>query len=166
MPWREKRYGAVSPARDQLDRDGIAVDRVLLACARWEHASGLADFAELPVLASAESIAYAAHATPPAVVPAQFAHGVRWRPLAFQRRAYLGFDESLDLFGDERLVLVKRPGHGALGLFLTLDDGRRYFFAGDPEDDRSSQKPLPAQILRVDASAAPSRLGFYPHWIE
>ncbi|MGM3388521.1 MBL fold metallo-hydrolase [Stutzerimonas stutzeri] len=166
LPWREKRYGAVSPARDQLDRDGIAVDRVLLACARWEHASGLADFAELPVLASAESIAYAAHATPPAVVPAQFAHGVRWRPLAFQRHAYLGFDESLDLFGDERLVLVKRPGHGALGLFLTLDDGRRYFFAGDPEDDRSSQKPLPAQILLVDASAAPSGLGFYPHWIE
>ena len=166
IPWRTKRYGAVQPVRDQLDRDGINVDRVVLGCARWEYASGLADFADLPVLANPESIHYARSATPPAVIPAQFAHGVNWQPLRFARRPFYGFEDSLDLLGDERLVLVKLPGHGALGLFLTLDNGQRYFFRGDAIGSESSQKPLPAEILQMQDAKVQARLGFYPCWIE
>lgn len=165
-PWRGKRYGAVQPVRDQLERDGITVERVVLGCARWEYASGLADFADLPVLANPESIHYARNATPPAVIPAQFAHDVKWQPLRFERRPFQGFEESLDLFGDERLVLVKLPGHGALGLFLMLDDGRRYFFRGDAVGSESSQKPMPAEVLQVQDAQLQARLGFYPRWVE
>lgn len=163
IPWQEKRYGAVQPVRDQLDRDGISVDRIVLGCARWEYASGLVDFADLPVLANPESIHYARTATPPAVIAAQFAHGVDWQPLHFERRSVHGFDDTLDLFGDERVVLVKLPGHGALGLFLTLDDGQRYFFRGDAV---GSQQPLPAEVLPVQDARLQARLGFYPTWIE
>ncbi len=163
IPWRKKRYGVVRPVRDQLEHDGVSVDRVVLGCARWEYASGLVDFADLPVLANPESIHYARTATPPAVIPAQFAHGVDWRPLRFERRPFYGFDNSLDLFGDERVVLVKLPGHGALGLFLTLDDGQRYFFRGDAV---GSQQPLPAEVLSVQDTQLQARLGFYPAWIE
>lgn len=163
IPWQEKRYGAVQPVRDQLDRDGISVDRIVLGCARWEYASGLVDFADLPVLANPESIHYARTATPPAVIAAQFAHGVDWQPLHFERRSVHGFDDTLDLFGDERVVLVKLPGHGALGLFLTLDDGQRYFFRGDAV---GSQQPLPAEVLPVQDARLQARLGFYPAWIE
>ncbi|MGK9065154.1 MBL fold metallo-hydrolase [Stutzerimonas chloritidismutans] len=166
LPWRNKPYGEVWPVRDQLDADGVRVDQVLMACARWGYASGLADFAEVPVLASAEGIDYVREATPPAVIPAQFAHGVQWRPLTFERRPYLGFEESLDLLGDERLVLVKRPGHGALGLFLRLDDGRRFFFDGDPAEPHAGRTPLPAGILPVRAHEVQAQLGFYPRWIE
>ena len=166
IPWRKKRYGAVQPARDQLDRDGITVDRVVLGCARWEYASGLADFADLPVLANPESIHYASTATPPAVIPAQFAHGVDWQPLRFERRTFYGFEDSLDLFGDGRLIVVKLPGHGALGLFLLLDDGQRYFFHGDAVGSEGAQKPLPAEVLQVRDAQLQARLGFYPTWIE
>ncbi|WP_222911256.1 Zn-dependent hydrolase [Pseudomonas sp. DNDY-54] len=166
LPWRRKRYGAVRPVRDQLDRDDLAVDRIVMGCARWQYASGLADFADVPVLASQEAIRYAHDATPPAVIPAQFAHGVKWQPLRFQRRPYGGFKESLDLFGDERLVLVKLPGHGALGLFLTLEDGRRVFFRGDAADGETSQKPLSAEVLHLHDARLQSQLGFYPRWIQ
>jgi glyoxylase-like metal-dependent hydrolase (beta-lactamase superfamily II) len=58
---------------------------------------------------------------------------VRWRPYSFDPQPFMGFDESLDLFGDGRLVLVPLPGHtpGSVGLFVTLDSGRRLFFSGD-----------------------------------
>lgn len=166
IPWREKRYRAVQPVRDQLDRDGISIDRIVLGCARWEYASGLADFADLPVLANREGIHYAHNATPPAVIPAQFAHGVDWQPLRFERRPFYEFQESLDLFGDGRLILVKLAGHGALGLFLTLDDGRRYFFRGDAGGTEGSQKPLPAEVFEAQHAQLQARLGFYPTWIE
>ena len=52
LPWKTKRYGEVQPVRDQLERDGLAIDRIVLGCVRWEHASGLVDFPGVPVLAS------------------------------------------------------------------------------------------------------------------
>lgn len=164
LPWRGKRYAAVQPARDQLAGDDRHLDQIVLGCARWEYASGLADFAELPVLASQESIDYARTATPPAVLPAQFAHGVNWRPLGFDQRPFLGFAESLDVFGDQRVMLVKLPGHGALGLFLALDDGRRFFFRGDAADTEPSRVQLPAEVALIHEAHVQERLGFYPRW--
>ena len=166
IPWRVKRYSEVQPVRDQLEKDGLAVDQVVLGCARWNHASGLADFPELSVLASPESMHYAQNATPPAVIPGQFSYGVRWQPLRFERRAVYGFEESLDLFGDERLVLVKLAGHGALGLFLTLDDGRRFFFRGDATSIESLAEALPVEVSRGRDAQWQARLGFYPRWVE
>ena len=136
MPWYDKpllRYGKVTPVRDQLDRDGIRVDRILLSHSHWDHASGLADFAEVPVWAPYEEIEFSRIATPPAVLPSQFKHAIRWVPFTFDAGPFMGFERSLDLFGDASLVLVPLHGHtpGSLGLFLTLDDGRRFFFTGD-----------------------------------
>ncbi|MDW3714063.1 MULTISPECIES: MBL fold metallo-hydrolase [Pseudomonas] len=136
MPWWDKplfKYEDVTPARDQLDRDGIRVDRILLTHAHWDHASGLADFPEVPVWAPWAEIEFSHIAAPPAVLPSQFTHEILWRPFDFQPEPYMGFDESLDLFGDGSLVLVPLTGHtpGSVGLFLTLDDGRRFFFTGD-----------------------------------
>ncbi|MDE3739643.1 MBL fold metallo-hydrolase [Pseudomonas resinovorans] len=136
MPWWDKplmQYGSVTPARDQLDRDGIRIDRIVLSHAHWDHASALADFPEVPVWAPYEEIEFTEIATPPAILPSQFAHGVKWHPFTFLPVPFMGFEESLDLFGDRSLVLVPLSGHspGSVGLFLTLDDGRRFFFTGD-----------------------------------
>ena len=109
MPWWAAplfAYQKVVPARDQLDAAGIRVDRILLSHAHWDHASGLVDFPEVPVWAPYEEIAFSRIATPPAAFPSQFRHGVRWRPYSFDPKPFMGFDKSLDLFGDGRLVLV------------------------------------------------------------
>lgn len=165
LPWREKRYADVRPARDQLGDEAGGMTGVILGCARWDHASGLVDFADMPVLASPESMRYASTATPPAVLPAQFAHGVKWQPLRFEQRPFQGFDESLDLFGDGRLMLVKLPGHDALGLFMTLDDGRRFFFRGDASGSGALESRSEG-ITSLHDTAVQAQLGFYPRWVE
>ncbi|MBC9250385.1 hydrolase [Pseudomonas alcaligenes] len=136
MPWYDKpllRYGKVVPVRDQLDRDGIRVDRIILSHAHWDHASGLSDYPQVPVMAPYEEIEFSQIASPPAVLPSQFKHGVNWMPFTFLPETFEGFEQSLDLFGDGSLVLVPLDGHtpGSVGLFLTLEDGRRFFFTGD-----------------------------------
>ena len=80
-----------------------------------------------------EEIEFSRIATPPAVLPSQFAHAIRWVPFQFAAQPFMGFEYSHDLFGDGSLVLVPMQGHtpGSVGLFLTLDDGRRFFFTGD-----------------------------------
>ncbi|MDV3444058.1 hypothetical protein R0G64_32685, partial [Pseudomonas otitidis] len=40
----------------------------------------------------------------------QFTHGVRWQPFEFEPTPYMGFDESLDLFGDGSVVLDEHGG--------------------------------------------------------
>lgn len=164
LPWRIKRYGPVRPVRDQLDGDGLKVDRIVLGCVRWEHASGLADFPEVPVLASAQSLSYLKAATPPAVLPSQFRHPVRWQSLQFQARPYLGYAQSLDLYGDGQLVLVPLAGHGAVGLFLTLADGRRFFFRGDRLEHES--EGVPGHVVALQDGSRHKALGFYPRWVQ
>ncbi len=162
LPWRPRRYAKVWPVRDQLERAGIAVDRILLSSPRWDQASGLADFPELPVLASRASLDYLGRATPPAVLPSQFRHAVNWTVLAFDDGPFDGYAMSTDLFGDGSVVLVPLAEHGALGLFLTVADGRRFFFSGDtlgrvtPADEAGGRSGL-----RLQAAA-----GLYPRWVE
>ncbi|MBD9675146.1 MBL fold metallo-hydrolase [Pseudomonas sp. PDM18] len=136
MPWWDKplfRYEGLKPAREQLQGSGISIDRIILSHAHWDHASALSDFPEVPVWATYDEINYAHIAQPPAVFPSQFRHPVKWVPFQFDSGPFLSYDRSLDLFGDGSLVLVPMVGHtpGAVGLFITLDNGRRYFFSGD-----------------------------------
>ena len=136
MPWWDKplfRFGDVLPVADQLAPKHIHVDRIYLSHAHWDHASGLVDFPDVPVWAPYAEIDYAHIGTPPAVFPSEFSAQTPWRPYVFEAKPFLAFDESLDLFGDGSLVLVPMPGHtpGSVGLFVTLDDGRRFFFSGD-----------------------------------
>ncbi|MFR0688237.1 MBL fold metallo-hydrolase [Enterobacterales bacterium AE_CKDN230030158-1A_HGKHYDSX7] len=136
MPWWDKplfQYEGLKPVREQLQGSGIRLDRIILSHAHWDHASGLSDFPEVPVWATYEEINYAHIAQPPAVFPSQFRHPVKWEPFQFDSGPFLSYERSLDLFGDGSLVLVPMHGHtpGSVGLFITLDDGRRFFFSGD-----------------------------------
>ncbi len=164
VPWRIKRYADVRPVRDQLEGDGLAIDRIVLGCVRWEHASGLVDYPEVPVLASADSLGYLEAATPPAVLPSQFRHPVRWQSLEFQASPYREHRRSLDLFGDGQVVLVPLDGHGAVGLFLTLADGRRFFFRGDRLERDAGDAP--EDVIALQDANTQASLGFYPRWVE
>lgn len=164
VPWRIKRYADVRPVRDQLEGDGLEIDRIVLGCVRWEHASGLADYPEVPVLASADSLGYLEAATPPAVLSSQFRHPVRWQSLEFQASSYREHRRSLDLFGDGQVVLVPLDGHGAVGLFLTLADGRRFFFRGDRLERDAGDAP--EDVIALQDANTHASLGYYPRWVE
>ncbi|MES2821534.1 MAG: MBL fold metallo-hydrolase [Pseudomonadota bacterium] len=191
-------YGPVTPARDQLDRDGIRIDRILLTDTRWNSASGLADYPEIPVWAPYEAIDSSRMTAAPSILPNQFNHGVNWVPYVFEPLARMGFSESLDLFGDGSLVLVPLADStpGSVGLFLTLDDGRQFFFngaVGEFETSEAREEQRKASRVTADQDAgllvrqqlrrmtaqnpdltiipahdarANQPLGYYPQWVE
>lgn len=127
----------VVPARKQLDEAGFApIKKVIISHGHWDHASGVPDFPEAQVFAAEEEMRSIRHAESGAATawPSQVATpGTRWSPLVLQPIAYKGYAQSLDLFNDGSVVLVAMPGHteGSIGMFVTVDSGKCYFFIGD-----------------------------------
>ncbi|WP_252273053.1 hypothetical protein [Pseudomonas subflava] len=123
------------------------------------NASGLADFAEVPVWAPYGEIEFSRIATPPEVLPSQFARAIRWVPLQFDAQPFPGFERSYDLFGDGSLVLVPMAGHtpGSIDLFFTLDDVRRFFFTGDTP--LGAWRGSPAEAWSTTTRRAPPAIG-------
>jgi glyoxylase-like metal-dependent hydrolase (beta-lactamase superfamily II) len=169
MPWYNQPLLndlEVTPVRDQLDRSGVRIDRILLPHAHWDHASGLADFPEVPVWAPYEEIEFSQKGGSPSILSSQFRHGVKWQPYDFMPRPFMGFERSHDLFGDGSLVLVPLKGHtpGSVGLFITLEDGRRFFFPGNlgwhPQGADASAKQRLSRSRLLDYDRAASRSVF------
>jgi glyoxylase-like metal-dependent hydrolase (beta-lactamase superfamily II) len=127
----------VMPARKQLDAAGFApIQRVIISHGHWDHASGVPDFPEAQIFAAEDEMHAINHAASGAGTawPSQVAvPGTRWSPLVLQPIAYKGYAQSLDLFNDGSVVLVAMPGHtkGSIGMFVTVDSGKCYFFIGD-----------------------------------
>jgi glyoxylase-like metal-dependent hydrolase (beta-lactamase superfamily II) len=127
----------VVSARTQLERAGMPpLQRVILSHSHWDHAGGVQDFPEARIgIAAAERPRVNAPSTGPGGTWASQvgADSIRWEELVFQPVPFMGYPESLDLYQDGTVVLVPMPGHtpGSLGLFVTTDSGRRYFFIGD-----------------------------------
>ena len=129
-------YRQVDPAADQLLRAGWKLEQVrwvVPSHMHWDHISGLPDFPHAEVWAQTAEREQASHGAPPAFIASQFASVQRWRELAFEPKPHVGFERSLDLFGDGSVVLVPLGGHtaGQVGMFLSLPSGQRYFFTGD-----------------------------------
>jgi glyoxylase-like metal-dependent hydrolase (beta-lactamase superfamily II) len=127
----------VVPARLQLDRVGLAPPaQVILSHSHWDHASGVTDFPEARIGVSAEELVAIRHPSSGAGgtwASQVTAKTINWHTLVFTDGPFMGFANSLDLFRDGTVVLVPMPGHtpGSLGLFVTVDSGRVYFFIGD-----------------------------------
>lgn len=127
----------VVPVRKQLDEAGFApIQKVIISHGHWDHASGVPDFPEAQIFAAEEEMHSISHPESGAatVWPSQVAApGTRWSPLVLQPIAYKGYAQSLDLFNDGSVVLVAMPGHteGSIGMFVTVDSGKCYFFIGD-----------------------------------
>jgi glyoxylase-like metal-dependent hydrolase (beta-lactamase superfamily II) len=109
--------------------------------AHLDHLGGIMDLPTNVPLAMSNDEYYAVRARKDdgglSVVPAQ-ARAVlpRVTPLEFQDRPYETFDQSVDLFGDGSVVIVKLPGHtpGSIGIFVNLGAGRRLVHVGDVVD--------------------------------
>lgn len=127
----------VLPARKQLDEAGFApIPKVIISHGHWDHASGVPDFPEAEIFAAEDEMHSIKHAESGTATawPSQVASpGTRWSPLVLKPIAHKGYAQSLDLFNDGSVVLVAMPGHteGSIGMFLTVDSGKCYFFIGD-----------------------------------
>lgn len=127
----------VVPARTQLDHAGFApVKQIILSHSHWDHASAISDFPEAQVWVAPEEMAVIRHprSTLGGAWPSQVAaKSIVWRELGFKPEPYEGFARSLDIFNDKAVVLVPLYGHtpGSIGMFVTVDSGKRYFFVGD-----------------------------------
>lgn len=127
----------IQPVAQQLQDAGIAAPRrILLSHAHWDHASGLEDFPGAEVWLAAPELDFVRRAASQVGTawPSQVKDKpLQWKSLAFQPVPHEGFEASLDLYGDGRVVVVPMFGHtpGSIGLFLRVSSGKRFFFVGD-----------------------------------
>lgn len=153
------RYEApVISARQQLDSAGVGpIKQIILSHSHWDHAGGIRDFPDVPVLLPQQEMPLIAQPSKGAggTWASQVADkNIRWQPFSFKPVAFMGFDASLDLFNDGTVVLVPLFGHtpGSVGLFVTVDSGKRYFLLGDvvwsaKALQDASPKFLPASLI-------------------
>ncbi len=127
----------VVSARQQLDAAGFApIQQVIISHGHWDHASGVPDFPEARIMAAQDemhSIAEPKGGGAGAWASQVSGAATRWSSISFLPVAYKGYAQSLDLFKDGSVVLVPMPGHteGSIGMFVTTDSGKCYFFIGD-----------------------------------
>lgn len=121
---------------EQLSAAGVTVDpttlSVVLTHVHWDHVSGLPDLPGIGIMINVEEEAFIASGDHAANLIRSFGQ-LNWRPYSFSAKPYLGFEHSLDLFGDGSVVLVHAPGHtpGSIIAFVSADDGKTYALVGD-----------------------------------
>lgn len=127
----------ISPASDQLKQAQLgSISRIVLSHSHWDHASGLTDFPGVPVYVSEKELRDIRQ--PAGAVgrawPSQVGDkSIRWATIDFENKPYQGFEQSLDLYKNGSVVFVPMYGHtpGSIGMFLTVDSGKKFFFVGD-----------------------------------
>lgn len=164
MRWLSPHQKCVPVAR-QLTQNGIglaSLKAVVLTHAHWDHVSGLADLAGVPVWVSEAEMAFVGsghHAT----TLARQLGTASYVTYTFGSGPYKGFDASHDVFGDGSVVLVPAPGHtpGSIIAFITLTNGKRYALVGDlawqiEGIERPAQRPWVSRLV-ADQDAATTR---------
>lgn len=127
----------VTPVRAQLDKAVTgSIKAIILSHSHWDHASGITDFPEAEVWTAPEEMDMIKHASSGlgGAWPSQVSSdSIHWKSVEFKPVSYEGFERSLDVFSDGKVVLVPMSGHtpGSIGMFVTVDSGKRYFFVGD-----------------------------------
>lgn len=112
------------------------LSKIILSHLHWDHASGIKDFPGVEVWTTQQEYDSATDPNAPdgVYIPSQYTGGaINWRFIQFNPVAYENFAQSLDVYRDGSVVLVSLPGHaaGAIGMFVNLPSGKRFFFSGD-----------------------------------
>jgi N-acyl homoserine lactone hydrolase len=167
MPWAFRMTTDHEPgttAADQLDTAGYDRERlraILITHAHWDHVSGIADFAGVPVMVTADEHRFIADGGWITAL-ARESPDAQYQEYAFDDGAYLGFPASHDLHGDGAIVVVPAPGHtpGSVIVFVSLPDQRRFAFIGDLawQSEGVTQREERAWPLRMLADDDPAQL--------
>ncbi|UOF02450.1 MBL fold metallo-hydrolase [Bdellovibrio reynosensis] len=128
-------YEETKAAIDQIPAElKEKIKKIYLTHVHWDHASGLEDF--LPgvcVSVPDEEMKELTDRRAAATFPSQFSHAdLKWCNFNWSNKAYRGFDQSYDVFGDGTVVAVPLPGHsiGSMGVFVHTKT-KDYFLVGD-----------------------------------
>ena len=126
----------------RVGEDPAKVRWVILSHVHLDHAGGLMDLPQMPVLLTREELQFANDPEAQAKGFTIAAHTQKFPPvgaptLKFDATPYETFDESADLYKDGSVVVVPLRGHtpGSVGIFVNLSPTRRLFYAGDAVDD-------------------------------
>lgn len=168
QPWLMHQISQISfksPAIDQLLAAGYDLRQlagVVPTHAHWDHVSGVPDFAGVPIWLNAAEDRFIETGGMVTDLARSFGAFKR-QHYEFQPAAYLGFERSLDVWGDGSVVLVPAPGHtpGSVLVFVTLPSQRRYVLLGDlvwqmDGIERPAERPWVMRVL-VDDDAAEVR---------
>ena len=127
----------VRPAITQLNESQYPVESIkaiIPSHMHWDHVSAIEDFPTTPVWIQKQEHEAAHQGEPPGFVLSQFdSPDLKWKFIELRDKKYKGFERSLDIYGDNSLVLVDLAGHsqGHLGLFVNTKNKGSYFFIGD-----------------------------------
>jgi glyoxylase-like metal-dependent hydrolase (beta-lactamase superfamily II) len=129
------KYEKEATVAQQLAAAGIAAESlmgIVLTHAHWDHVSGLEDLKGVPVWVTQPELDFIRSGNRGARLAHSFGE-LNYKTYAFDGGPYLGFEHSLDVFGDGSVVLVPVPGHtpGSIIAFVTLPGGGRYALVGD-----------------------------------
>ena len=123
------------PVADQLVAQGYDLTKlaaIVPTHVHWDHISGVPDFPGTPVWLTAAEQSFITHGGAISELARSFGK-LPVRSLEFADQPYLGFERSLDVWGDGAIVLVPTPGHtpGSIIAFITLPSGQRHALLGD-----------------------------------
>jgi N-acyl homoserine lactone hydrolase len=125
-----------------IGEDPAKVRWAILSHVHLDHAGGLMDLPQMPVLLTREELQFANDPEMQAKGFTIAAHMQKLPPasaptLKFDATPYETFDESIDLYKDGSVVVVPLRGHtpGSVGIFVNLSPTRRLFYVGDAVDD-------------------------------
>jgi len=128
-------YKKIYSAKEILEKNGKAVERIFLSHLHFDHASGIEDFPESDINTTQTELNFARseEARPPAFLSSQYDGRISWKIIEFTSGPYEIFEKSFDLFGDGSIVFVPLQGHSpeSLGMFINRSPDERYFFTGD-----------------------------------
>ncbi len=163
MMQRTSRYEAGETVAAQLVKFGLSASdltSVILTHTHWDHVSGLADLPDVPVWVSKDELEFVNSDSDLSKL-ARIIGTENYTALEFEQSTFLGFPESVDVFGDGSLVVVPAAGHtpGSIIAFATLPDGQIYAFIGDlawqkEGIDLPAEKPwLPRTLVKEDTES-------------
>lgn len=151
-----------APLPDLLRRigeDPAKLRWAILSHVHLDHAGGLMDLPQLPVLLTREELQFASDPSVQAKGFVIAVHTQKFPPVAaptlkFEPTPYETFDESADLYRDGSVVVVPLRGHtpGSVGIFVNLSPTRRLFYVGDSVDDeRGFEERVGKSLLLQDS---------------
>jgi glyoxylase-like metal-dependent hydrolase (beta-lactamase superfamily II) len=131
------RVATAPEALRQIGEDPARLHGIILSHLHADHAGGIMDVPNVPILLSAEEAAFGAkvrdEGTFDVVRAQEIAIAGRARPIQLTSGPYENFDRSFDYYGDGSIVFVPLFGHtpGSMGTFVNRSPSERYFHVGD-----------------------------------
>lgn len=136
MPWWAKPLMGFTQFGNLIDqfrgKEG-SINRIIPSHLHFDHISGALDFPNTEVWATETERDFFLSDKSFSNFPSTKRPTTKWHIFKWTAIKYRGYEKSLDIYGDDSIVLVSMPGHtpGSLGMFMNFKNGDIVFFVGD-----------------------------------